>query len=129
MAPLTRRTNLTLQGNIAIIVLVILFVAGIFCAWIFYKILSKQRRNKAAMQRMQEERTPFVSDQYVPPQGAPSAQIQQPYIYDGPLELHDQVRGPQELQGAGRPITQEVDGYAAAVSDREQERGGEGERY
>jgi hypothetical protein len=123
MAPLSRRTNLTLQGNIAIIILVILFVAGIFCAWIFYKIISKQRRNKAAMQRMQEERTPFVSDQYAPPQGAPSAQTQQPYVYNGPLELHATERGPQELQGAGRPVTQEVDGYTAAVSEGKGKRG------
>jgi hypothetical protein len=123
MAPLNRRTNLTLQGNIAVIILVILFVAGIFCAWIFYKIISKQRRNKAVMQRMQEERTPFVSDQYIPPQGAPSAQTQQPYVYDGPLELPDTVRGPQELQGAGRPIAQEVDGYTAAVSERKAKSG------
>jgi hypothetical protein len=124
MAPLNRRTNLTLQGNIAVIILVILFVAGIFCAWIFYKIISKQRKNKAAMQRMQEERTPFVSDQYIPPQGAPSAQTQQPpYVYDGPLELQDTVRGPQELQGAGRPMAQEVDGYTAAVSEGKRKRG------
>jgi hypothetical protein len=118
MAPLSRRTNLTLQGNIAIIILVILFVAGVFCAWIFYKIISKQRRNKAAMQRMHEERTPFVSDQYAPLQGAPSAQTQQPYVYNGPLELHATERGLPEL-----PVTQEVDGYTAAVSEGKGKRG------
>jgi hypothetical protein len=116
---LARRTNLTLQGNVAIIILVILFVSGIFCTVIFFKVCSKQRRREKAMRRMQEERVPFVSDQYTAPTGAPSAQeYQQPtvqqYVYNGPVELQGVGRSErQEIGGAPLPA-QQLDGYNAA---------------
>ncbi|KAF1936462.1 hypothetical protein EJ02DRAFT_470433 [Clathrospora elynae] len=118
--PLHRRaTNLTLTGNIAIIILVILFVAGVFCTVIFFKLCSKQRRSEKAMRRMQEQQTPFIGNQYVPPPNAHSQNVGnenrgngfggmqnengEVYRYDGPLEL----------QGSGRPEAQQLDGDAA----------------
>jgi hypothetical protein len=122
MAPLERRSaDLSLQGTVAIIVLVITFLSGIFCTIIFFKICSKQRRRERAMRRMQEERTPFVGAQYIAPAGAPAgapSNDQEPI----PAELHNEQRyvytGPLELQGAVRPEplpAQQLDGYTAAV--------------
>ena len=118
MPPLERRSaDLSLQGTVAIIILVIIFLSGIFCTIIFFKICSKQRRRERAMRRMQEERTPFVGAQYIAPAGAPSND-QEPL----PAELHNEQQygytGPLELQGAGRlePLpAQQLDGYMAAV--------------
>jgi hypothetical protein len=137
MAPLQRRSaNLSLQGTVAVIVLVVLFLSGVFCTIIFFKICSKQRRRERAMRRMQEERTPFVGAQYIAPAGAPSngdeppyagqeplrteLQNKQQYEYTGPSELqNDQENtGPLELQGGERPEplpAQQLDGYVAAV--------------
>ena len=72
------------------------------------------------MRRMQEERTPFVSDQYTAPTGAPSTQqyqqpTAQPYVYNGPMEL--QGTGRQDVQeiGESAPLpAQQLDGYTAA---------------
>lgn len=137
MAPLQRRSaNLSLQGTVAVIILVVLFLSGVFCTIIFFKICSKQRRRERAMRRMQEERTPFVGAQYIAPAGAPSngdeppyagqeplrteLQNKQQYEYTGPSELqNDQENtGPLELQGGERPEplpAQQLDGYVAAV--------------
>lgn len=137
MAPLQRRSaNLSLQGTVAVIVLVVLFLSGVFCTIIFFKICSKQRRRERAMRRMQEERTPFVGAQYIAPAGAPSngdeppyagqeplrteLQNKQQYEYTGPSELqnYQQNTGPLELQGGERPEplpAQQLDGYVAAV--------------
>lgn len=126
MAPLQRRnTNLSLQGTVAVIILVIMFVAGIFCTVIFVKLCSKQRRRERAMRRMQERDAQFVGVQYTAPPGAPSNESTPP-PYAGqehvPTELHgDQSKhnGPQELQGEGRAELaqpQQSDGYMAAVS-------------
>jgi hypothetical protein len=137
MAPLQRRSaNLSLQGTVAVIVLVVLFLSGVFCTIIFFKICSKQRRRERAMRRMQEERTPFVGAQYIAPAGAPSngdeppyagqeplrteLQNKQQYGHTGPSELqNDQENtGPLELQGGERPEplpAQQLDGYVAAV--------------
>jgi hypothetical protein len=69
------------------------------------------------MRRIQEETTPFVGNQYVAPVGAQSNDQDQrgfyqqteqnaaPYVYDGPLEL----------QGSGRPVPTQLDGYTSAV--------------
>ncbi|KAG9193752.1 hypothetical protein G6011_03787 [Alternaria panax] len=136
MAPLQRRTaNLSLQGTVAVIVLVILFLSGVFCTIIFFKICSKQRRRERAMRRMQEERMPFVGAQYMAPAAAPSdgsappyagegslpteLQNKQHYEYTGLSELQNdqQNTGPLELQGGGRPEplpAQQLDGYTAA---------------
>ncbi|CAI9629093.1 unnamed protein product [Alternaria burnsii] len=136
MAPLQRRsTNLSLQGTVAIIILVVLFLSGVFCTIIFFKICSKQRRRERAMRRMQEERTPFVGAQYIAPAGAPSNGDESPYAgqeslrtelhnkqqyeYTGPSELQNdqQNTGPLELQGGERPQplpAQQLDGYVAA---------------
>jgi hypothetical protein len=137
MAPLQRRSaNLSLQGTVAVIILVVLFLSGVFCTIIFFKICSKQRRRERAMRRMQEERTPFVGAQYIAPAGAPSngheppyagqeplrteLQNKQQYEYTGPSELqnYQQNTGPLELQGGERsePLpAQQLDGYVAAV--------------
>ena len=137
MAPLQRRSaNLSLQGTVAVIVLVVLFLSGVFCTIIFFKICSKQRRRERAMRRMQEERTPFVGAQYIAPAGAPSngdeppyagqeplrteLQNKQQYEYTGPSELQNdqQNTGPLELQGGERPgplPAQQLDGYVAEV--------------
>ncbi|KAL1799508.1 hypothetical protein ACET3X_003545 [Alternaria dauci] len=136
MAPLQRRSaNLSLQGTVAVIVLVILFLSGVFCTVIFFKICSKQRRRERAMRRMQEERVPFVGAQYIPPAGAPSNESTSSYAgqeslqremqnkqqdeYTGLSELQNgqQNTGPLELQGGGRPgplPAQQLDGYMAA---------------
>jgi hypothetical protein len=116
MAPLQRRTNLTTTGIVAIVSLVILFLGGIFCTVIFFKVCSKQRRREKAARKMQEERMPFVTDQYTTPVRSQSAQTQYPSQHkDLPLV---EYYGPLELQGSGRlepqPV-QQLDGYTAAV--------------
>ena len=126
MAPIQRRnTNLSLQGTVAVIILVIMFVTGIFCTVVFMKICSKQRRRERAMRRMQEQNAPYVGVQYTAPPGAQSnGSVLPPYAGQAhvPTELHgDQYKhnGPQELQGEGRPESaqpQQIDGYMAAVS-------------
>ena len=126
MAPIQRRnTNLSLQGTVAVIILVIMFVTGIFCTVVFMKICSKQRRRERAMRRMQEQNATYVGVQYIAPPGAPSNGSMPPsYAGQGhvPTELHgDQHKynGPRELQGEVRPEyaqPQQIDGYMAAVS-------------
>ena len=126
MAPIQRRnTNLSLQGTVAVIILVIMFVTGIFCTVVFMKICSTQRRRERAMRSMQEQNAQYVGVQYTAPPGAPSNGTVPPsYLGQGhvPTELHgDQYKhnGPQELQGEGRPEfaqPQQIDGYMAAVS-------------
>jgi hypothetical protein len=60
------------------------------------------------MRTLQEERTPFVEHQHFAPVGAQSntnRQSENPYMYDGPLEL----------QGSGKPEPVHLDGFTAAV--------------
>jgi hypothetical protein len=125
MAPLQRRnTNLSIQGTVAVIILVVMFLGGIFCTIIFFKLCSKQRRRERAMRRMQEESAPFVTAQNTAPLGAPSDGNTPPYAEqtNGPTELHTaeyKSTAPLELQGEGRlePLpAQQLDGYMAAVS-------------
>ncbi len=125
MAPLQRRTDLSLQGTVAVIILVIMFLSGILCTVIFVKICSKQRRRERAMRRMQEENAPFVVAQYTAPPGAPSNTSSPPYGGQEQVstELHNEPRyqynGPLELQGNERPEAlpaQQLDGHTAAVS-------------
>ena len=117
MAPIQRRAELTPVGIMLVVSLVVLVTTGVFCAMIFCKVCSKQRRREAAMRRMQEEQTPFVGVPYAAPADAQSNSTG-PQI---PQELHGQQRyyGPLELQGSGRPgpqPPQQLDGYVAAVS-------------
>ncbi|EDU49402.1 hypothetical protein PtrSN002B_007468 [Pyrenophora tritici-repentis] len=122
MAPIQRRASeISPQAYIAIISLVALFVCGIFCCIVFYKVCSKQRKREKAMRRMQEERTPFVGAQYMAPVGAQSKQQSPPYVHpSSPQELNTyRYDGPLELQGSGRPgppPVHQIDGYTAAPS-------------
>ncbi|CAE7211053.1 hypothetical protein CFE70_009384 [Pyrenophora teres f. teres 0-1] len=122
MAPIQRRTTeLSPQVYIAIISLATLFVCGIFCCIIFYKVCSKQRKREKAMRRMQEERTPFVGAQYMAPVGAQSNQQSPPCPQQpGHQELNaNRYDMPLELQGSDRPSAppvHQIDGYTAAPS-------------
>ncbi|KAF1828498.1 hypothetical protein BDW02DRAFT_615406 [Decorospora gaudefroyi] len=113
-----RRAEITFQGYYTIIIIVIVGVTGIFCAVVLYKVCSKQRKRERAMRAVQQERTPFIGNQYTPPAGNNLQQLNVPqqnmpqqnpptYVYNGPLEL----------QGSGRPepmTVQQLDGYTAA---------------
>lgn len=101
------RAQLTMAGNILVISLVILGVSAIFCAVVTCLICKKQRRTKKEHKRLQEERAPFVTNQYLSPAPQNFGVVQ---TYNGPIELQGSTNEPQPVQ--------QLDGYAAAVCAR-----------
>lgn len=92
---LQRRAQFTTAGYIALVSIGSLVVCGLFCAAVIFFVCKKQRAREKEQRRMQDERRPFVPPlaQQCPIQH--DAQVeqpykqsyQQPYSYDGPIEL------------------------------------------
>ncbi|CAO2647488.1 Nn.00g084100.m01.CDS01 [Neocucurbitaria sp. VM-36] len=104
---LQRRAQFTTAGYIALISLGSLAVCGLFCAAVFFLVCKKQRAREKLQRRMQEERRPFVPSlaQQHPAQQYPVQQnpqigqpYQQPYQYDGPIELQGNLN-PGQMHG------------------------------